>query len=366
MKKIILILFTLLFGISLYAKPVFKRYPFKSGIILYDINTSGIGEGLMTHSVGISRFVFDDWGAKELKEDDVTEIQKGDFNEKIYRHTMSKMDYGTIYTVDFDENVTYQTRDKSIDMAIAQGQDLSTESIDLLKDMKAVQTGTDNVAGYKCDLWRLKDQTMCMYKGIPLKISIDAPGFTSTRTAQIILFDKPIAPKEFRLPGFAVVIDKDYTSNLSAQTNTEDYLKAIETLRQKAPSIGINLDDQNLTLTKEQENEVINTLGADYLKKQKRLLPKLLVALKGARECINHSESGKDARDCLAASNKIDEELGDQTRDYDFGHWDQALKAKIDSDIKQEIKDLDITIDCIKRYNKTTKVIECTEGSTGL
>ena len=352
-----------LLGSALQAKSIFKRYPMKSGMVLYDINTTGIGTGLKTNSIGISRLVFDDWGAKEIREDDVSEVQTGDFNEQIHRHTMSKMDYGTIYTVDFDENVTYQTRDKSIDMAIAQGEDLSNESIDLLKDMKAIKIGTDQVAGYTCDIWKLQDQTLCMYQGIPLKITIQAPGFISTRTAQMAIFDKPISPKEFNLPGFAVVIDKDYTSNLSAQTNTSDYLNAISLLRQKSASMGIDLNDTNLTLTKEQEAEVINTLGAAYLKKQKRLLPKLYTKLKSAINCIDRSESGKEAHDCLQPANKIDEELGDQTREYDFAHWDQALKNRVSQDLKKELSNLNTTIKCVNKYDKTTQVIECTEGS---
>ncbi len=364
MKKIIFLL-TIIFVFTsiLFAKPIFKKYPMKSGIILYDINTTGTSEGLSTHSVGISRLVFDNWGAKELREDDVTEVEKGDFNESISRRTLNKNDNGTIYSVDYDGNVTYETRDKNLDMAIALGQDISTQSIDLLKDMKAIQDGTGMVAGYQCDIWKLKDQTLCMYKGIPLKITIEAPGFISTRTAQLIMFNKTIDNSEFKLPDFPVVIDKDYTSNLAAETNTNDYIKSISILKEKAKKMGIDLNESNLTLSKDQEKEIINTLGANYLQKQKKLLPKLLVSLKGAIVCLGQSESSQDGKNCLKPSNSIDEQLGDQTRNYDFGHWNPELKNKIIEDLDHEVKDLGVTIDCVKRYNKTTKVIECTEGS---
>jgi hypothetical protein len=362
-KTIALFSLLLFFAIDTYAKDLFKRYPVKSGMILYDINTTGIAPGLTTHTIGVSRLVFDDWGAKELKEDDATEIQSGDFNEETARHTMSRMDYGTIYTVDFDENVTYQTRDRNIDIAIAQGADMSDESLEILKEMKAIKEGTEVVAGYTCDVWKTKDQTICIYQGIPLKITIEAPGFSSTRTAQMVVLDKPISDTEFALPGFAIMVDDGYTSNQSASVNTADYMAAVDDLQQKVKAMGIDLNEDNITLTKEQEAVVINTLGERYLKKQKKLLPKLMVALKGARECMNHSENGKEASSCIKAVNRINEELGDQTSNYDYSHWNREKRELIVKDIDQEISDLNLTIDCVKKHDLTTEVIECTEGT---
>jgi len=364
MKRIFLVmLLTSVFSISMYAKNIFKRYPVKSGMILYDINTTGIAPGLTTRTVGVARVVFDNWGARELKEDDATEIQSGDFNEISSRHTMSRLDYGTVYTVDFDENITYQTRDRNIDLAIAQGADISDESLEILKEMKAIKIGEDTVAGYKCDLWKTKDQTICLHKGIPLKITIETTGFTSTRTAQIVILDKPISESEFALPGFAVMMDKDYTSNASASTHTADYIAAIEVISHKIKSMGINLDDNNATLSKEQEIEIINTLGKRYLEKQKRLLPKLMVALKGARGCIYNSEDTKDASTCINEVNRINEELGDQTAQYDYKDWNKTKRDVITSEIDEEMSHLRVTIGCVKKNDTTTGVIECTEGS---
>jgi len=365
MKKNIFLLAVLSFVLTLQAqsKNLFKRYAFKSGMILYDINTTGIAPGLTTHTVGVARLVFDDWGAKELREDDATEIQSGDFNEEIARHSMNRMDYGTVYTVDFDENITYQTRDRNIDIAIAQRLDLSDESLEILKEINASKIGSEEIAGYRCDLWKTKDQTICLYRGIPLKITIKAPGFTSIRTAQLILLDKPIPDNEFALPGFAVVTDQAYTNNQSASINTADYMAAIDDLHHKIKSMGIDPSENNVTLTKSQELALINTLGARYLKKQKRLLPKLMVALKGARECMNHSENGEEASGCIKAVNRIDEELGDQTSNYDYSHWNHETKERIVKEIDQEITDLNVTIDCVSKYDKTTDVIQCTEGT---
>jgi len=361
----ILVMFVsaVLFSVSIEAKDVFKRYPVKSGMILYDINTSGESPGLSTHTVGVARLVFDDWGAKELKEDDATEVQRGDFNEEIHRHTMSKIDYGTIYTVDYDENVTYQTRDMDMDMAIEQGTDLSNESINILKEMKAIKAGEDEVAGYKCDVWKAKDQSICLYRGIPLKISVETAGFVSTRIAQVITLDEDIPKEQFDLPGFAVMLDEGYTSNASSATHTADFIQASKDLGAKFKEMKIDLNDSNQTFSKSEEEDIINTLGAGYLEKQKKYLPDLIVSFKDARDCLDKAEYEKDASQCLNHVNKINEKLGDQTSNYNYKDWNKDKKDKIIKSIDKEVKDLNVTIDCVNRFNLTTKVIECTEGS---
>ena len=159
------------------------------------------------------------------------------------------------------------------------------------------------------------------------------------------------------------MVDEGYTSNRSASVNTADYMAAVQELNHKIKAMGINLNDTNITLTKAQEAEVINTLGERYLIKQKKLLPKLMVALKGARECMDHSENAAEASGCIKAVNRINEELGDQTANYDYTHWSQKKKELIVKDIDTEIEDLSITIRCVKNHDKTTEVIECTEGS---
>ncbi|WP_457608579.1 hypothetical protein [Nitratifractor sp.] len=351
-------------GIAL-AKGVYKRYPVKSGIIYYDINISGKSDGFTTRTKGIARLVFDNWGAKELKEEDATEVQTGDYNETHDRHTMNMTDNGTIYTVDFDEGTIYKTRDRSLDLAIAEGEDRSNESIELLKEMKGRKIGKDTVAGFPCDVWKVKDQTVCLYKGIPLRITIENPGFRSERRAVQVVLNQPVPESEFRLPDLPITVDEDYTSNPAATTRIEDYIASIHDLRAEMKKIGIDPNQENITLTPEQEREVINTLGERYLKKQKRLLPKLMVALKAAKECIAKAENSDNARQCIEPVNRIDEELGDKTENFDFSRFDDQKRQQILQSLDQEIKYLKVTNDCVQKHDKTTDVILCTEGNLG-
>ena len=336
----------------------------ESGMIFYDINITGTSKGFSTQTRGIARLVFDRWGALELKEEDSTETQTGDFNETHDIHTMTKIDHGTIYTVDFDEQTIYKTRDRALDLAIARKEDLSDESLRLIREMKGVKVGTDRVAGFPCDVWKVKDQEICLYMGIPLRITIDGPNFHSERKALQVVLNRPVPPEQFRLPDLPIVVDEEYTSNASAQTRTEDYIASVKDLQEKLSSLGLNLDDPNASLTPEQERMVIDTLGERYLQKQKRLLPQLIKALQKARSCIAEADKAETAQDCIEPVNRINEELGDRTEHFDFSDFPKN-RPQILNSLDQELSYLKVTDACVQKHDKTSEVILCTEGNLG-
>ena len=358
------IIFFLTFNVTILAEGVFKRYPVKSGMIFYDINTTAHSSEFDSHTTGIARLIFDDWGAKELKEEDTTEVQTGDFQETHDHRSMSMIDNGTIYTVDFENGTIYKTRDRSLDLSIAQGEDLSNENLKLIKDMKGIKIGTDTVAGFECDVWKVKDQEICLYKGIPLKITIKNDGFFSERKAVQVVLNQPIPPEQFKLPDYPIEVDEDYSSDESAKVRTEDMIASVHDLRKKLKEIGLNNLDSNTTLTPEQEREIIDTLGARYLAKQKKYLPKLLEALKKAKECIKEAQTGDEAKECIKPVNEIDEKLGDRTENFDFSKFDK-IKENILKSISTEINYLKATNKCVQKFNKTSDVIICTEGNLG-
>lgn len=341
----------------------FKRYPLQSATILYDVNTTGESVGLKTQTLGVARLVFDHWGAREVKEEDSTEVQTGDFNETRNHRSLSKIDYGTVYSVDYDENVTYKTRDRDMDVALAEGQDLTKENFTFLKDLHAQKVGTETIVGLTCDLWRSPGEEVCLYRGIPLRITITADGFRSSRTAVYAVLNKPVSDQEFALPHFPIVIDDDYTSNASALTRSEDYIAAVKDLHAALKGMSVDLTDTNRTLTPDQEKEVINVLGKRYLQKQKRLLPQLKTALVSAQKCIQDANTSQAAEACIQPVNAIDEALGDKTENFVYADWDAAKRQKILQALDGEIKYLDVTIGCVQKYDKTTDVITCTEGS---
>ncbi len=361
MKLLYLFIFVL-FTYTLSANDHFQLYKFKSGSVYYDVHTSSFDNNLNSDVQGVARLVFDNWGAKEIKEEDVREVQAGDFNESNSRHTMTLADHGTIYTVDFNEKKIYKTRDRDLDMAITEKLDLSDESVRSLIKLGAKKVGKDKIAGYECDIWEYSDQEVCLYKGIPLKIVIQNAGFVSEKTAVQVTFDEPIPEKSFELPKFPIVTDEDFSGNKASMVRTKDYISSIIELKNQMKQKGINLEDGNLSVTPQLEKDIINALGKRYLAKQKKYLPDLLQALKAAKECIAKATTKQEAQKCIAPVKDINNKLGDATPEYDFDNLDEIKKAKIIHKIDKEIKDTEVTASCVDKFNKTTDVIICTEG----
>jgi len=364
--KLKVILFTLISTtLILLAQNSFKKYKHKSGIIFYDVKVSSFDNNLNNQVRGIARLVFDDYGAKELQEEDVEEIQEGDFNDTKSKHTLTKVDYGTIYTADYDENITYKTRDRDLDLAITQKLDLTNEGINSLIKAGAKKVGKDKVAGLECDVWELNDQQICLYdNGIPLKIVVQNAGFLSEKKAVQVILDKPIPPKEFALPPFKIVEDEAYSNNQSSLVRAEDYLQSIKDLRNELKKKGIDLNDQNLTITPNLEKDIINILGKRYLAKQKKYLPDLIKALAAEKACVAKAKDMAEAKKCIEPVREINNKLGDKTYEFkDIDKLDDITKQKILERIETELKNTKVTADCVAKNSKTTDVIICTEGT---
>ena len=364
MKLFLSLIIAILASTSLLsADDNFKLYKFKSGMVFYDVKTASFDDNLNSQVQGIAKLVFDNWGAKELKEEDVSEIQAGDFNDTRSRHTLVKTDNGTVYSVDFNEKKIYKTRDRDLDMAIAKKMDLSNESVKSLINLGAKQVGKEKVANLECDVWEYKDQQICLYKGIPLKIVIKNAGFYSEKKAVQVILDKPIPAKEFALPNFPIIEDGSYSNNTASLVRTDDYINSIMDLKKEMKAKGINLEDKNLTITPDLEKDIINALGKRYLEKQKKYLKPLIEAMKKAKECIAKAKTKEEADKCLEPVREIDNKLGDKSPKFDFDNLNEEKKKKAISALDKEIKNTTATANCVTKFDKTTDVIICTEGT---
>jgi len=363
MKLKIFIISLIASTLVLFGQNSFKKYKHKSGMVFYDVKISSFDNNLNNQVRGIARLVFDDWGAKELKEEDVEEIQAGDFNDTRGRHTLTKTDYGTIFTADYDENITYKTRDKDLDLAITQKLDLTGETVKSLEKLGAKKVGKEKIAGLECDVWEHNDQQVCLYDGaLPLKIVVQTAGFLSEKKAVQVVLDKPVPNKEFALPPFKIVEDESYSNNRSSLVRTQDYLQSVKDLREELKKKGIDLNDKNLTVTPDLEKDIINIVGKRYLAKQKKYLPSLVKALEAEIECVKKAQDATQAKKCVDPVREINDKLGDKTFEFDIKKLDDTIKQKILEAITQELKDTKVTADCVGKNNKTTDVIICTEG----
>ncbi len=126
---------------------------------------------------------------------------------------------------------------------------------------------------------------------------------------------------------------------------------------------GIDLEDKNVTITPELEKDIINALGKRYLEKQKKYLKPLIEAMKKAKVCIAKAKSKEEAQNCLKPVREINDKLGDRTPKFNFDNFNELKKQNAIKQLDKEIKNTENTAKCVDKYNKTTDVIICTEGT---
>jgi len=174
-----------------------NRYAIKSGEVSYDI--SGSKEikalGLKESIKGKKRIVFDTYGDKELVEIDKTiesKSQGESTSEKEHELTYTNgMDQ---YRVNFDRKRIIKRKNPyyTANYTLVDGKDIQAFL------PKAKKSGTETVAGLECTVWKKKNESLCIYKGVILKESSD--GITATATKAV--FDTALKESDFTLPDF--------------------------------------------------------------------------------------------------------------------------------------------------------------------
>ena len=168
------------------------------------------------------------------------------------------------------------------------------------------------------------------------------------------------------LPNFPIIEDDSYSSNQASFTRIYDYIKSIEDLKNKMKKRGVDLEDKNLVVTPKLEKDIINILSKRYLEKQKKYLKPLIIAMKKEKECLVYAKTKNEALRCLEMTREINDKLGSRTEKFNFNNFNNDERKKAIRRIEFEIKNTEITADCVNRYNKTTDIIDCTEGKPNM
>ena len=194
----------------------FKRYDVKSGVIEYKLSSKMGAKGMEITTSGKRVIKFKDYGAKELRDETVTTIQKmfGN-NTKDTKHQMSLMDNGKTYAVDFKAKAIYKMDNMAGAMAGAMGQSMQSMGFEMMKKMGAKKVGTDTVAGVECEVWDLKGIKQCIYKGVTLKLSTNMGGAKVEEVATSAKFDIDVPDSELKLPDYP----KKDVGNMMEQMN---------------------------------------------------------------------------------------------------------------------------------------------------
>ena len=201
--KIATILFALIFS-TVFASSVqagAKRYEIKSGIVTYNIEGGGSMLGFSTKTTGTEKLYFTDWGNLELREASEKNVAMG---KTTLTHQITKIDHGTIYSVDDKEKVILKQDIGMFKEMDQQGKNMSAMGKDMMKQMGGKKTGTGKVLGYPCEIWEVMGTKTWIYKGVPLKTEANIMGFKHLKIATSAKFDVSVPKSKFALPDYPV------------------------------------------------------------------------------------------------------------------------------------------------------------------
>jgi len=206
-----------------------KRYEVKSGIIQYNTSTSGNVLGSVIKGSGTESVYFKDWGAIELIEEQSSQTTTAKIfgktsTQTTNTHTISKLDNGESYYVDFDKKQIYLRRDMAMDITkvLHPKADAGDVGKNMLEGIGGKKIGNENYLGYDCEVWDVKAGKQWMYKGVVLKIEMTALGLTTIKEATSAKFNISVSDKNFKLPNFPVQKEEGFLNNTAFENDMED------------------------------------------------------------------------------------------------------------------------------------------------
>jgi hypothetical protein len=204
-----------------------KRYNVKSGIVEYTTTISGKMMGSTITGSGTETLYFKNWGALELRESESSQSTHVKFfgkekTETTISHTMNKLDNGESYLVDFEaEKITVGN-----DIAMVALMESNTNGEDaeksLLESLGGEKVGNENYKGYNCEVWTIMGGKQWNYKGVMLKMEMNALGINTTTEATNIKFDVAVADSNFNLPDFPIEKSENYITTSEYEEGLDD------------------------------------------------------------------------------------------------------------------------------------------------
>lgn len=191
MKKYLIVLFGLFF-LNSFAQNEYERYNVKTGKVVYqtDENKATI----------IKTILFKDWGATELIVEEKTEYTNKKKNQVAEKTTqIMKLDRGFIYTVVERDKQIYQA--KNYYLVLQRKKNLADHGKVIAEDFGGTKIGQETYLGFRCDIWRVKGQSITNYKGVPLVTESRLESEKAIEAA----FDIEIDETDFNLPDYPIV-----------------------------------------------------------------------------------------------------------------------------------------------------------------
>ena len=323
-------------------------HPFEveSGMVIYEIygGTQLTPETNLSIS-GNAKLRFKEWGDIRLKEESGMVLTTGAIKHKQYVKKLEKHTKDTVITADY-KNEQLLERKKST------GKNYLDETEGLIKK------GQETVAGVVCDIWEGVGVKKCIYKGIVLKSESYVFDVSYVKVATEVLFDINDSAEKCKVPDypkqeFALFKDKIKTKNLYKVDNFCKVLKdAANDIKDNNISYYVN------NIADEKRQKFINHISQDIYKRQKELLPALLLSMRKMRECLQTGENPFSANQCIESFSRMKIQLGTEEDDYII-LWDEKRKNTMLDKIEDELIELQSRIPCVNRSKNITDLSTC-------
>ena len=345
-----------------------KLYGVKSGKVEYSIKGSGEIMGQKMQTIGKKRVIFDDYGARNLTEENKVEKQVVMGQKQINKtHTLTYMKGAMMYKADFGKKRIMRMENIGMAMAsmMGDGKNMQQSGEKMMKQMGGKKTGTDKVLGYTCDVWELMGTKQCIYNGIPLKIETNILGIKNTEIATRAEFDISLSGGDFKLPDYPIYdmygnkLDKNSLESMDAKQSAkmsqeiEDGKKVITAAIGALQDTGFDMNNPNAKMSKSQEEAMkkamMNAIGGEekMLAKTKQEILDEAKDLPEIKKCFQNANSVKEANIC--------EQKADSEDPEHHSTWNEKMKLKM---IK-EITDFETSIPCIEKAFSFSALRQC-------
>ena len=331
----------------LHAEPVSHPFEIESGMVIYEIygGTQLAAETNLSIK-GNAKLRFKEWGEVRLEEEKGMVLTKGAIKHKQYVKRLEKQTKDSVITADY-KNEQLMERKK-----VKGKENYEDESHGLVK------TGQQSVADILCDIWEGPGIKKCIYKGIVLKSESHVFDVSYVKVATEALFDINTSDTECEVPDypiqeFALFKDKVQTKN---QYKVDNFCKVLKDTAYELKDNNITYNTNNIADEKRQK--FINHISRDIYKRQKELLPALLLSMKKMRECLQTGENPFEANQCIAHFSRMKVQLGTEEDDYII-LWDDKRKDALLDKIEDELIDLQSRMPCVNRAKNITDLSTC-------
>ena len=342
----LMITFGMLSMPMLAGSPAFKMYDVRSGKITYTL--SGGNQALKIR--GKKRRIFDQYGYRELTEEvRVQTVNIFGQKQKNKTHTLD-LRVGTQVThADFGQKTLTKMPALGLDMLTGSGQkNLTRTGEAMLRKMGGRKIGTEKVAGYTCDVWKMPIVTQCLYHGVPLKIVSNVMGAQQTEIATEAAFDIAIDDASFKLPAFR---------QQSLPPEVAEMVGGMGASPQGGGDLGALFGQaaQQAPASKEAgHNNALQDLGAVLggaaLSEMKREVTAQAKALRESRPCIARARTLQTANRCVDQAAALTGEPGEH-----FDHWDAATRTQTLREIDAALKHMT----CIQKAKTLQQMQQC-------